>query len=109
MCAVANVLRMQETQHLAELRERSAYPMYRALVRLLASLGVLLALVVFVAGWWAASSLGYSGAFVGGAVAALLLVVATFVVREVLLMVADRTDATLQLAARMQSKARPQR
>jgi hypothetical protein len=91
---------MDRTQHLADLRAASAYPLYRGLVRLFTSVTLLLAFLMLVGGWWAAATLGQTIAGVAGVVLAGLLALWAFVLREVLLMVADRTDATLQLASR---------
>lgn len=91
---------MDRTRHLDELRGASAYPVYRALVSLVTSVTLLVAFVVAAGGVWMMSALGQvAGGWISVGVGVLLGLWA-FVLREVLLMVADRTDATLELAAR---------
>lgn len=91
---------MHRSHHLRRLRESSAYPIYRALVGLLTSVTLLLAVGLVALGLWLATSLGQTNGGWASVGAGLLLALWALVLREVLLMVADRTDATLDLAAR---------
>lgn len=84
-------------QYLAQLRDKSAYPVFRGVVGLVTMLCYLAAAVVFVLGLVGMSQ--NAGAVFLGSILAVLLALAARVGKEVSLMIADIADATLSMAA----------
>ena len=86
---------------LVELRDRSAYPTYRGIVTVVVVIGYIAAVAAAGAGLLAAD--GPNGFLtVGLALAgALVIILATYLLRDVLLMVADIADASIVTAAQV--------
>lgn len=83
-----------------QLRAKSHYPAFRALVGLFYLVGLALGLIALVLGIVVAWN-GSLGAGIGGAVAGLIVLILAKVGKEVSLMVADMSDATIHMAARV--------
>ena len=82
-----------------QLRAQSHYPAFRALVGLFYLVGLALGLIALVGGIVAAWN-GSMGAGIGGAAAGLIMLILAKVGKEVSLMVADMSDATIHTAGR---------
>lgn len=88
---------------LAELRSASAYPAFRTVIGLATVLGYLLAAIVFVGAAVSAWPTKQPGLFVGGLVGSVVIFVLTRVFKEMWLMLADMSDATIRMASQGRS------
>lgn len=87
-----------------QLRQESIYPTFRTVVKIAYWLGVIAAALIAIGGITASFSAGVGALFGGIALAALTFVFAK-VAKEMSLMLADLSDATLRTAARAEAQA----
>ena len=88
-----------------QLRHESIYPTFRAVVKIAYWLGVIASVLIAIGGITASFSAGV-GALLGGLALAALIFVFSKVAKEMSLMLADLSDATVRTAARAEAQAR---
>lgn len=86
------------------MRAESIYPTFRAVVNIIYWVGVALALLSLIAGLWVSirSNIG-PGPAMGGLLVAVLMYIVFRVTKEMSLMLADLSDATVRMAARQEA------
>lgn len=87
----------------AQLREESIYPTFRAVANLLYWCGIVVAVLMLVGGLALAMRAGAAAA-IGGVAGAVLVFVFARVGKEMSLMLADLSDATVRMAARAEAE-----
>lgn len=87
-------------EFIEELRATSHYPAFRTVVSFATWCGYIVAAILFTGAfftWWKAES---AGIWIGGMVFAIIIAITARVFREVSLMLADMSDATIRMARR---------